>query len=91
VHGWLGCLQTLAEEMALRVVAGEGERGTEVAVRRLVPLGTKLELAERGPIEGLRFETITVRDGFNLLDAPIRTVALSDGDSPVEGDYRRRA
>src|SRR6516225_6392426 len=62
-----------------------------MTMRHLVPLGTKLELAKRGPVKRIRFETITVRDRLDLLNASIRTVALSDGDSPVESDDRRRA
>jgi hypothetical protein len=91
VHSGLGRLQALAEEVSLRVVPGECKRRTEMAERRLVPLGTKLELAERGPIKRIRFETITVRDSLDFLNSPIRTIALSDCDCPVEGDDRRRA
>src|SRR6516162_6666666 len=77
--------------MALRVVASEGECGTEMAVRGLVPLGTKLELSKRGPIKRVRVQTISVGDSLDFLDSTFRAIALCDGDSPVESDYRRGA
>src|SRR5262244_1745022 len=83
--------QPFPKEMTFRFVTGEGERGTEMAVCGLVPLGAKLELAKRAPIKRIRIETITIRDGLDFLYSPIRAVELRDGNSPVEGDYRRRA
>ena len=84
-----GGLQALTEEVPLRFIAGEGERGTEMTLRRLVPLAAQLALSERRPIKRVRFETITVRNCQDLLKATVRTIALSDCDRPVEGDYRR--
>jgi len=44
-------LQASAEEVALRFAASEGERRTEMTLRRLVPLAAQLELSERSPVE----------------------------------------
>ena len=87
----LRCLQALGEEVAFRVVASVSKRRAEMTARMLVPLGAKLELTERRPIEWVRIETIPMGDTLDLLEPPIRSISLSDCDSAVESDDRRRA
>jgi len=88
---FLGRLQASAEEVALRFVASEGERGTEMLLRGIEAFAAKLELTEGGPIKWVRIETITITDSLDLRNSPIRPISLRDRDRPVEGDDGRGA
>jgi hypothetical protein len=85
-------LQASAEEGALRFVASQGERGTEMLLRgNIEASAAQLELTKRGPIEWVRVKTITITDSLDLRKSPIRPISLRDRDRPVEGDDGRGA
>lgn len=55
------------------------------------PAAAKLELAERGMIEGIVGQAIRIGDGADLLEPALGTFTLRDGDGSVERHHRGRA
>ena len=76
--------------MPLHRIACQRERFPEVLARHGMTPSAKLKLGERGVVERILGEAVRVGDRANLFEAALRTLALPDGDGPIESDNGRR-
>jgi hypothetical protein len=83
-------VNTLTEKSALHRITRKNERSAKVFACNLVPSKAMLKFAQRGEVERVGREAITVGNSVDFFEPTLGALVQRDRDSTIETDNRGR-